>query len=94
MDPIGTIFGSITGYVTGIQGDVLTAVVAILAGLCIAVGVDKLQGVLTGGLDSEGPDEVEKGFQDYARRRYTRDLYSRTYEKRGIGKSDDLGGDL
>ena len=92
---ISSLFTGVTGYLTGITVDVYTAAAAILACLCIACGVAVLQRLLTGDQgESEGDGAFSEGdFQNYAQSRYKKELYSKTYEKRGIGKSQDMGGD-
>jgi hypothetical protein len=95
MDITQMFTGALSG-VAGVTTDLFTAIVAVVAVLCICFGVKVIAGFLSlAGSKDTGSDGAfsENEFQDYARKKYKSDLYQRTYKSRGIGTHEDMGGD-
>jgi hypothetical protein len=90
---IADLFNAALPGIAGVTTDVYTACIAIIGVAVIIFGVGVLRAVFTRGESSDKGGEFSEGdFQEYARGRYKRELYSKTYETRGIGKSSDLHG--
>jgi hypothetical protein len=92
---IADLFSQASGGVTGVLGDTYTAAMAMIICLVIIFGVGVLAAFLKGNHVSSGDESFsEAEFNDYAVKKYKRDLYEKTYKTRGIGHVDDMGGDL
>jgi hypothetical protein len=89
---IQDLFSAATGGLAGINVDLYAVMIAAIGCCLIICGCGVLAGFLTREkeMGEDHGDEFEEGFQEYARGRYTKELYRRTYESRGVGKSSDL----
>jgi hypothetical protein len=93
---IQSIFDSLVPGLNGITLDVYTGCIAMVGVLVVACGIGVVQSLLLGDREetSEGGAFSESEFNDFAVKKYKRELYEKTYAKRGIGKVDDMGGGL
>ena len=88
---ISSIFNAAIPGITGVSTDVYTAAIAMVVVLVIAFGVGTLYAFLTQSGEKEKTGAfTEAEFQDYAVKRYKKELYEKTYKSRGIGKSEDV----
>jgi hypothetical protein len=91
MDIVQQIMGPLAGSASGIVADLVTVALAVLGCLVIVLGASVIGTMLRGGVGSRASDGVlGDGYNEYARKRYAKELNEKTYKAQGIGKVEDI----